>query len=91
MIERVVRIENRLGLHARAAARLVKTVAAFEAEIQLGRDGALELVDGRSIVGILLLAAAKGTQLRIVASGNDENEALEAVVSLIQQGFGEEM
>ncbi len=91
MIERVVRIENRLGLHARAAARLVKTVAAFEAEIHLGRDGAAELVDGRSIVGILLLAAAKGTELRIVASGNDENEALDAIVSLIRQRFGEEM
>ncbi len=91
MIERVVRIENRLGLHARAAARLVKTVSAYESEIHLGRDGRGELVDGRSIVGILLLAASKGTQLRIVASGNDEREALEAVVSLIRQRFGEEM
>ena len=88
MVEQEVRIVNRLGLHARAAAKLVHRANVYESEVWLLRDG--EEVDAKSILGILLLAAAQGTNLRVRCTGRDESEALEAMVSLISSGFDEE-
>ena len=88
MVEQDVRIVNRLGLHARAAAKLVHLANVYQADIWLLRDG--EEVDAKSILGIHLLAAAQGTDLRIRCSGRDESEALEAMVALISNSFDEE-
>lgn len=81
-------IANRLGLHARAAAKLVHTASSFESEVHLISDG--EEVDAKSILGVLLLAAAQGTSLVVRCSGRDEQEALAAVTALIESRFGEE-
>lgn len=88
MIRREVRVRNRLGLHARAAARFVHTANRFRSRVTASRDG--RTMDGKSILGILLLAAAQGTLLELSADGDDENEALDALVSLVESGFGEE-
>ena len=88
MTSRAVIVVNRLGLHARAAARFVHTAARFEAQVQVGRDE--KVMDGKSILGILLLAAARGTVLTVSASGPDEEAAVAALVALIESGFGEE-
>jgi phosphocarrier protein len=84
---REVRITNRLGLHARAAARFVQTANRFRSKVTLSRDG--RSMDGKSILGILLLAAAKGTLLVLAADGDDEQAAVEALAGLIDAGFGE--
>jgi phosphocarrier protein HPr len=83
-----VTICNRLGLHARAAARFVHLASRFRAQIRVSRAG--RVVDGKSIMGILLLAAAHGTTIGISADGPDEAEALAALCALVQSGFGEE-
>ncbi|HTQ79965.1 MAG TPA: HPr family phosphocarrier protein [Thermoanaerobaculia bacterium] len=88
MVERDVQIINRLGLHARAAAKLVHTAGAFRSRILLMKDG--EEVDAKSILGILLMAAAQGSQLRIRCEGQDEEEAMVAVTGLIANRFDEE-
>ncbi|HVR29698.1 MAG TPA: HPr family phosphocarrier protein [Thermoanaerobaculia bacterium] len=88
MIEVRVPIVNRLGLHARAAAKLVHTASSFESDVHLVSDG--EEVDAKSILGVLLLAAAQGTSLVVRCSGRDEQEALAAVTALIDSRFGEE-
>ena len=90
MIRRVVEIENELGLHARAAARLVKLTSQFDSEIKLSRLNGHEKIDGKSILGILLLAASRGTSLEIVIEGQDEEAAFDAIDSLIRGKFGEE-
>jgi len=87
MTQRGVRISNRLGLHARAAARFVQTANRFRSKVTLTRDG--RSMDGKSILGILLLAAAKGTELIVAADGEDEQAAVEALAGLIVGGFGE--
>ena len=87
MTRREVRITNRLGLHARAAARFVQAANRFQAHVTLTRDG--RTMDGKSILGILLLAAARGTQLVVAAEGADEAAAVEALAALIDGGFGE--
>lgn len=88
MIQREVRITNRLGLHARAAARFVHAANRFRSQITLTRDG--RSMDGKSILGILLLAAARGTQLVVSAEGEDEAAAVEELAAVITGGFGEE-
>ena len=88
MIQREVRIVNRLGLHARAAARFVHTANRFRARITVAHDG--RSMDGKSILGILLLAAGQGAVLELTVEGEDEVEALAALVSLVEGGFGEE-
>jgi phosphocarrier protein len=88
MIARNVTITNRLGLHARAATRLVNCASAFEAEILI-RKGT-RTVNGKSIMGVLTLAAATGTEITIEASGEDEASAMKAVVQLISNRFGED-
>ena len=88
MIRREVRISNRLGLHARAAARFVHTAARFQARITAGREG--RVMDGKSILGILLLAASQGTLLELTAEGPDEEAAAAALAALVESGFGED-
>lgn len=88
MIERATEIVNRLGLHARAAAKLVHTAGAFQSQITLSKDG--EEVDAKSILGILLMAAAQGSQVVVRTEGEDEHAAMDAVLELIADRFGEE-
>jgi phosphocarrier protein len=82
-----VRIVNVLGLHARAAARFVRAAATFRSRVTITKDGAV--TDGKSILGILFLAANTGTEILITASGEDENEAVDALSTLVADGFGE--
>ena len=91
MLERQVTVINRLGLHARAAAKLVRTAGAFRSSVRLERADGGGAADAKSILSVLVLAAARGTELRVVATGADEREALEAVCQLFEQGFGEEV
>ncbi len=81
-------IKNRLGLHARAAAQLVQTANKFAAEVTLVKDD-IE-VNGKSIMGILLLAAPKGTDLAVRVDGADEVAAMQEIATLIEDGFGED-
>ncbi len=81
-------IKNRLGLHARAAALLVKTANQFVSEVKIEKDG-LE-VNGKSIMGILMLAASKGTKITLKVEGKDSVQALQALGRLIEDKFGEE-
>ena len=85
--ERRVRIANRMGMHARPAAEFVKLAGRFRADIQLERDGLQ--VNGKSIMGVLMLAAEQGAELTIRGTGPDSEEALEALVGLVEAGFGE--
>jgi phosphocarrier protein len=86
-VTREVVIRNRLGLHARAAAQLVKTAERFRAEItvEVGRHK----VNGKSIMGLLMLAASQGTALRLRAQGEDGSAALQALADLVEARFGE--
>jgi phosphocarrier protein HPr len=88
MISRSVTVVNQLGLHARAAARFVHLATRFRSHVRVGRD--TKLMDGKSIMGILLLAAARGTTITITADGPDEHEAVTALAHLVETGFGEE-
>jgi len=88
MITRSVEVTNALGLHARAAARFVHLATKFNSQIRVSRDA--KVMDGKSIMGILLLAAARGTKLTISADGPDEANAVDSLVQLVESGFGEE-
>jgi len=88
MITRDCVIRNRLGLHARAAAKFVNAATRFAARIQVSHSG--RTMDGKSIMGILLLAAASGATVVIAADGPDEREAVEELCRLVEGGFGEE-
>jgi phosphocarrier protein len=88
MLSRSVTVTNQLGLHARAAARFVHLAAKYESQIRVGRDA--KVMDGKSIMGILLLAAARGTTITITADGPDEAAAVAALCGLVEAGFGEE-
>ncbi len=88
MIERATEIVNRLGLHARAAAKLVHTAGGFQSRVTVVKDG--EEVDAKSILGILLLAAGQGSEITVRCDGQDEEEALRAVTALIANRFDEE-
>ena len=88
MISRDVRVTNRLGLHARAAARFVQTANRYRSRITLGRDS--RAMDGKSILGILLLAAGQGSILTVTADGDDEEAALLALAELVAGRFGED-
>jgi phosphocarrier protein HPr len=88
MTSLTVTVVNPLGMHARAAARFVHLAARFEANIRVGREG--REVDGKSIMGILLLAAACGSAITITADGRDERDAVEALVGLVASGFSED-
>jgi phosphocarrier protein len=85
---RDVTVANVYGLHARPAAEFVKLAGKFESEILVSKDG-LE-VNGKSIMGVMMLAAEKGSTIQIRARGSDAREAVEALVRLVADGFGEE-
>ena len=88
MLSRSVTVANKLGLHARAAARFVHLASRFQSHVRVSRG--TQTMDGKSIMGILLLAAATGTVLRITADGDDEQTALDALCAFIETGFGED-
>ena len=87
MIEREIEIINRLGLHARAAAKLVDCAARFSSQIQLTK--AQQQVDAKSIMSVMMLAAGQGSHVKLRVEGDDENMALEALCALINDRFGE--
>lgn len=87
MMKKELMIENKLGLHARAAAQIVKSASAYTSKITLMKDG-LE-VDGKSIMGIMMLAAAKGSSVLLEVRGEDEGQALAGLEQLFKDKFGE--
>ena len=88
MLEKELLIINKLGLHARAAAKLIGVTGRFSADIMLEKDG--RAVDGKSIMSVMMLAASKGTTLKISANGEDETAAMDAIETLINNRFDED-
>ena len=88
MIETELTIVNKLGLHARAAAKLASTAGTFDCAIRTGRDG--KLVDAKSVMSLMLLAASQGSMLRFQFDGSDEENACQAISDLLADAFGEE-
>ncbi len=88
MQEESITIINKLGLHARAAGKLVETTSRFSCDITIEKEG--RNVDGKSIMAMMMLAAGKGTQIHIKTNGDDEEEAIKAIVELINNRFGED-
>ena len=88
MVSCNVNVVNRLGMHARAAAKFVHLATNYQSRIQVARDA--REVDGKSIMGVLLLAAARGTTITIRSDGPDEQDAMTALAALVTSGFGEE-
>jgi phosphocarrier protein HPr len=88
MLQKEFVIINKLGLHARASALFVKTSNRFTSDIRLAREGVE--VNGKSIMGIMMLAASKGSRVQLTTSGTDEVEAMQTIGDLIDNGFGEE-
>ena len=88
MTSRDVTVRNQLGMHARAAAKFVHLATRFEARVRVARDR--REMDGKSIMGVLLLAAARGSTITISADGADELDAVVALVALVESGFGED-
>jgi len=86
MLETKVTIINKAGLHARAAAKLANICSGYASDIQIGHD---KMVDGKSILSLMMLAAAKGTTLTVQAEGLDKQEALQAIADLVNDRFGE--
>jgi phosphocarrier protein HPr len=89
MTTRSVTVVNQLGMHARAAAKFVHLAARFESRVRVARND--REMDGKSIMGILLLAAARGATIAISADGADERAAVDALVALVEGGFGEDV
>ena len=87
MVRREVTIINKLGLHARAAAKLVTLASGFEADVRIRRDD--REVDAKSIMGVMMLAAGKGTRLEVVATGPEAEVAAERLQALVRERFGE--
>lgn len=88
-MRRVIRLENQLGLHARAAARLVRTASRFESQIKLTSLNNARETDGKDILGVMLLAASCGIELQITAEGVDEEAAIAELVQLVEENFRE--
>jgi phosphocarrier protein HPr len=89
VISQSVTVVNQLGMHARAAAKFVHVATRYEARVRVAREA--REMDGKSIMGILLLAAARGSTITISADGADETAAVDALVALVQSGFGEDV
>jgi phosphocarrier protein HPr len=87
MIEQTFTIINKLGLHARAAAKFVTTASQFDCDIQVSRND--RTINGKSIMGVMMLAAAKGTEIKVKANGDDAEKALQQIDILINDYFGE--
>ncbi len=90
MLTRNVVVANRLGLHARAAARLVNVARQYTSHVRLERADNGQSADGKGIYGVLLLTASRGTELRVMAEGDDEHRAVEALCNFIERRFEEE-
>ena len=88
MVSRSVTVANPLGLHARAAARFVHLASRFQSQVRVTRGA--QTMDGKSIMGILLLAASSGTALTVSADGDDEQAAIDALCGFVDSGFGED-
>lgn len=88
MLDLKITIINKLGLHARAAAKLINTTTRFSSDIRILKDG--REVDGKSIMSVMMLAASKGTELTITANGSDQADAITAIATLINNRFDEE-
>ncbi len=89
MTSQAVVVVNQLGMHARAAAKFVHVATRYQARVRVAREA--REMDGKSIMGILLLAAARGSTITISADGADENDAVRALVALVEGGFGEDV
>ena len=87
MANKEIEIINKLGLHARAAAKLVALASKFTSEVQLRKNN--QEVNAKSIMGVMMLAASQGTKLELVVNGEDEEDALAAIIELINDRFGE--
>jgi phosphocarrier protein len=87
MLKREIEIINKLGLHARASAKLTQTAGQFASEVFIAKAG--RRVNAKSIMGVMMLAAGKGTKVDIEVTGDDEIEAMDAVAALINDKFGE--
>ena len=87
MIKTVLKINNKLGLHARASAKLTQLAAKFQSDVQISRNG--RKVNAKSIMGVMMLAAGKGAKVTLEVDGPDEKEAMEAIAALIADYFGE--
>lgn len=88
MLDKNVTIINKLGLHARAAAKFVTLASSFASDVKLARSG--QEVNGKSIMGVMMLAASKGSDIQLIADGDDEYEAIEKLTELIENRFGED-
>ncbi|MDQ3179581.1 MAG: HPr family phosphocarrier protein [Acidobacteriota bacterium] len=89
MLESSIKVVNQLGLHARAAAQLVRLASSFKSRITLRRIDNQVVADAKSILSVLTLAASKRTQLELEVEGEDEQEALQAIKEIFVKGFGE--
>jgi phosphocarrier protein len=87
-VEKTVEIINKLGLHARAAAKLVTLASKFAADVRVRKES--REVSGKSIMGVMMLAAAKGSSITLIAEGEDAEQALDEIAALIADRFGEE-
>jgi len=88
MICENITITNKLGMHARASAKFVQLSSSYDCDINLTRDG--QTVNGKSIMGIMMLAASKGTEIEVCTDGEDEAQAMQALLDLISDRFGED-
>ena len=89
MTSQAVTVVNQLGMHARAAAKFVHLATRYQAQVKVARDQ--REIDGKSIMGILLLSAPRGSTITITADGQDESDAVRALVALVKSGFGEDV
>jgi len=87
MLEITTEITNKAGLHARAASKLVALTSSFSSKIEIGND---KMVDGKSILSLMMLAAVQGTKIIIIVDGEDEKQAITAIAALIDNKFGED-
>ncbi len=88
MIEKIVKIRNKAGLHTRPAATIVKLIAKYECDFFISRDGMN--INGKSIIGVMTLAAEEGAELTLTFDGSDEEDAAKEIIDFFEKGFGEE-
>ncbi len=88
MITKILTVQNKLGIHARPAAQFVRVASRYQADVSVEKDE--EAVDGKSIMGLMMLAVGWGAQIKVIADGSDEAEVIEALENLINSKFGEE-